>query len=401
MRGMPIVLASDDAERRARIADPLVRSGAPLATVSDWADLVREVSVPGCSLCLVDGGMEGLRPGLLLQLSESLGVQVLAFGAEAEPLPRLALQQLPVLVKRHSNPAIGRDERRELRLLGLGPDTMTRLARAAASRSPVVIHGERGTGKKRMARALHRLSGRPGPMLVLSGEPLPLEGPPGTVYLTGVDLAQRPLIRRWERRCEELGWRLSAGTRRRPGPALEKWTALHLQPLRTRQDEVRELTRLYIDRSRRRAGQPRRRFDRRLWALVRAHRWPGNAHELETFVVQALASTGGEVVRAEDLPPLVRGMVQGRPDGALLEQTEGFEAVVEGRLQGLVDSLDPASPVQLHRLVIDATERALISVVIGRTGGNQKAAAEMLGVARNTLRTKAIAFGVVQPRRRS
>ena len=66
-----------------------------------------------------------------------------------------------------------------------------------------------------------------------------------------------------------------------------------------------------------------------------------------------------------------------------------------------MDALDPEAPVRLHRLVIEATERALLGVVMGRTGGNQKGAAEMLGLARNTLRTKAIAFGLVEPRRRS
>ena len=134
--------------------------------------------------------------------------------------------------------------------------------------------------------------------------------------------------------------------------------------------------------------------------MIRAHRWPGNALELETFVVQALASTRGPIVAAEKLPARVRVLVQPRTDGRFLEQTEGFEELVEGRLQGLVDALDPADPVALHRLVVDASERALLRIVLGRTGGNQKAAAEMLGVARNTLRTKAIAFGLVEPRRR-
>lgn len=395
---MPIVLASDDADRRARIADALVRSGAPLATVSTWEGLVRELGLPGCRLCLVDGAMTGLRAQLLADLAESLDVVVLAFGAEAAPLPRLKLQQLPVLVKRHAAAGIAQDHRRELRLLGLGRDTLGQLAEHAATANPVVIYGERGTGKKRVARALHRLSGRAGPLLPASGEPMALDATPGTVYLTGLDLNNADLVGRWHERCSETGWRLVAGTRRRPG--LRTWTQLRLPPLRARQEELRDLTRLYIQRTCRRLGQPRRRFDRRLWAMIRAHRWPGNALELETFVVQALASTRGPIVAAERLPARVRVLVQPRTDGRFVEQTEGFEELVEGRLQGLVDAMDPADPVALHRLVVDASERALLRIVLGRTGGNQKAAAEMLGLARNTLRAKAIAFGLVEPRRR-
>ena len=99
---MPIVLASDDADRRGRIADPIVRSGAPLVAVSDWAGLVRELTLPGCSLCLVDGALEGLRAHLLSELAESLQIPVLAFGASVEPIPRLSMRQLPVLVKPHA-----------------------------------------------------------------------------------------------------------------------------------------------------------------------------------------------------------------------------------------------------------------------------------------------------------
>lgn len=397
---MPIVLASDDADRRGRIADALVRSGAPLATVSTWEGLVRELALPGATLVLVDGELNELRPRLLHELCESLDIVVLAFGQDAAPLPRLQLQRLPVLVKRHAAPAMAQDDRKELRLLGLGRDTQATLAAHASADNPVVLHGERGTGKKRIARALHRLSGRSGPLLVCTGDPPPLEGEPGTVYLTGLDLNLRDTITRWEERCRETGWRLVAGTRRRPGPALRRWSQLELRPLRLRQDELRDLTRLYIHRTCRGLGQPRRRFDRRLWAMIRAYRWPGNTLELETFVIQALAATRGPVVVANALPAHVRALVQPRADGRLLEQTEGFEEVVEGRLQGIVDALDPAAPVALHRLVVQASERALLRIVLGRTGGNQKAAAQMLGLARNTLRTKAIAYGLIDPARR-
>ncbi len=43
---------------------------------------------------------------------------------------------------------------------------------------------------------------------------------------------------------------------------------------------------------------------------------------------------------------------------------------------------------QIYRLVIDDTEKILIQKALERTGGNQIFAARILGVNRNTLRSK-------------
>ena len=45
-------------------------------------------------------------------------------------------------------------------------------------------------------------------------------------------------------------------------------------------------------------------------------------------------------------------------------------------------------------MVITHVERALISSVMERAGGNQTQAADMLGMNRNTLRTKLSKYGI-------
>lgn len=44
--------------------------------------------------------------------------------------------------------------------------------------------------------------------------------------------------------------------------------------------------------------------------------------------------------------------------------------------------------------MIDAAERALLRLVLARTKGNRKAAAQLLGLARNTLQTHLLRLGV-------
>jgi Fis family transcriptional regulator len=55
-------------------------------------------------------------------------------------------------------------------------------------------------------------------------------------------------------------------------------------------------------------------------------------------------------------------------------------------------NLAGAKPHALHELVLQAVERPLLRFAMERTGGNQSAAAELLGINRNTLRKKLTAY---------
>jgi transcriptional regulator with PAS, ATPase and Fis domain len=52
-------------------------------------------------------------------------------------------------------------------------DSFAKLARVAPSEVSVVVHGESGTGKELIARAIHQLSGRPGPFIAVNCGALP------------------------------------------------------------------------------------------------------------------------------------------------------------------------------------------------------------------------------------
>jgi Fis family transcriptional regulator, factor for inversion stimulation protein len=56
--------------------------------------------------------------------------------------------------------------------------------------------------------------------------------------------------------------------------------------------------------------------------------------------------------------------------------------------------LDGARPHQLHGMVMQAVERPLLQFALDRSAGNQSAAADLLGINRNTLRKKLIEHGL-------
>jgi len=69
------------------------------------------------------------------------------------------------------------------------------------------------------------------------------------------------------------------------------------------------------------------------------------------------------------------------------DQTE-LHKCVRLELQRYFDLLDGESPNNLHALVIEQVEAALVEFVMDECRGNQSRAAKYLGISRGTLRTK-------------
>ena len=67
---------------------------------------------------------------------------------------------------------------------------------------------------------------------------------------------------------------------------------------------------------------------------------------------------------------------------------ETLEQCVLRSLAQYFEDLDGAPPHALFEMVTTAVERPLLQFAMTRAGGNQSAAAELLGINRNTLRKK-------------
>lgn len=88
-------------------------------------------------------------------------------------------------------------------------------------------------------------------------------------------------------------------------------------------------------------------------------------------------------------PTAVNGSVR-RPAGETIEQC------VRRSLEQYFADLDGAKPHALHEMVMDAVERPLLAFAMEKCSGNQSVAAELLGINRNTLRKKLIAYGMAK-----
>jgi Fis family transcriptional regulator, factor for inversion stimulation protein len=67
---------------------------------------------------------------------------------------------------------------------------------------------------------------------------------------------------------------------------------------------------------------------------------------------------------------------------------------VEKSLDEYFRKLDGEQPHGIYDMVIANVERSLIATIMNRAGGNQTHAADMLGLNRNTLRTKLSKYNI-------
>ena len=391
-----ILIATSNGSIRRELLDKLALRGHVPYTVASWAEFLRHLLLGQYRLVLVDGALSEVSAQVIAGFIKTMDTppQVRSIGVRLPPLRELRSDaHLKRLTDEVAEPLLGKNDTRRLGLMGLGKNGLTLVRELVDSQCPLRIQGERGTGKEWVARVAHRISQRPGPFYILrpAERPILKSELPGTLYLEQVDRHVPDHIRWAQQLATDSGWGLVCGTRKSREEDEEEvqWSHLLLRPLRERPREIRELTLFFLELYRKKLHLPYQRVNRKLWRLIEAHPWFGNHRELESFVVQATTSCRGSSLSPETLPKRVLKLLENRSKE--MQHTESFEFMVEERLRHMVHQYepDPTLPT-LHRLIIDSTERALLRLALQRTGGNQKAAAELLGLSRNTLKSKLV-----------
>ncbi len=324
-----------------------------------------------------------------------------------------------------------------------------RIARAADSDATVLIVGETGTGKEKVARAIHAHSRRlAGPFVAVGSGALPetlaeselfgyakgaftgadadkpghfqaADG--GTLFLDEVGemspAVQVKLLRFLDDqtitplgavRPVRLDVRVLAATNRDLAREVAEGRfredlyyrlavlRIEVPPLSARPEDVLPLARHFVSEiAALRAAQGGPELDRGAGGgeappisdeaarCLERYPWPGNVRELRAAIEHAVVMSGGGPILPVHLPEAVRRGRSAAP--------RGDDA--EARLQRWVDALI-AGPTERLRSAASDLERALIERALDETGGNQSAAAELLGMHRNTLRGKMRDYGI-------
>lgn len=349
---------------------------------------------------------------LLEAVAELLG-KVVHFRAVEEENRRL--RSMLAEARRPKTHILGRSK--EIR------DVLRLIDQVANTNTTVLIHGETGTGKELVAKAIHDNSSRAsGPLVRVNCAAMPdtlleselfghekgaftgavsrrkgrfEEAQGGTIFLDEVGelspIAQAKLLRvLQEREFQPLGSsrvvkvdvRVVAATNK----DLEKETAygrfrsdlyyrlnvfpIFLPPLRDRGPDILLLADYFVQKYAQLLGKAVNRISTPAIDLLMAYHWPGNVRELENCMERAVVLAAEDAIEARHLPPTL----QMKP----VEQ----QRQSRGKLEALVG----------------AFERDILIEALKDARGNQAHAARLLGTTKRIVQYKIRKYGI-DPRR--
>ncbi len=317
-------------------------------------------------------------------------------------------------------------------------DVYKSIGRVTAQNVPVLITGESGTGKELVARAIYQHGPRAkSPFLALNCAAIPdqlLESElfghekgaftgadrrrigkfeqcsGGTLFLDEIGdmplaLQSKMLRLLQEQAFERVGGnetirtdvRIIAASHRDLKKRSEEGSfrpdlyyrlsvfSIRLPALRERGDDLAQLAHHYIRRFSRELGREIQAVSEEALDRLRAYDWPGNIRELQSVLKQALLQATGTLLLPTFLPE-ISVKVESSPTQLSSDDPFRFETFIQ-------DRLSPEGK-DLYNEVHRQLDRLLLPRVLEYTRGNQHKAAQLLGIARQTLRIKLRELGL-------
>lgn len=185
-------------------------------------------------------------------------------------------------------------------------------------------------------------------------------------------------------------------------PPLYDLVAQHvvsLEPIARRRDDIVPVAEYYLERYGLDWGLGLRRLSSEAARFLRRAGWRDNVRGIMLAVAHAVSTTEANELTPKDFPP----QLARHPELAMelgLESTS-LEELIERKLTQFFERLGEYDVHELHSAIIGKVERPLIKLVLAKTRGNQVQAARILGINRNTLRTRMQQLGITAKRERA
>jgi two-component system nitrogen regulation response regulator GlnG len=337
----------------------------------------------------------------------------------------------PVLtIEQHQEEIVGRSDAMQ--------QVFKMIGRVAASDAPVMITGESGSGKELVARAIHNYSTRSGksflaincaaiPENLLESELFGHEkgsftgahsqrigrfeqSDNGTLFLDEIGempvqvqskilrvLQEGEFSRVGGNQTIRANVRIVCATNKN----LEEEVAqkrfredlfyrlnvvrIHLPPLRSRQEDIRQLAEYFLQKIAHHKHKPPLKLSEEAARVLEGYPWPGNVRELENTIQRASVLATADVLLPKDIP-----LGQVSPSSSE-QHINGSGDRVENAIEALFDAASSDATIEL----LPWLEREFTLRAMRKTNSNQVRAAKLLGITRATLRKRLERNGVL------
>jgi two-component system, NtrC family, nitrogen regulation response regulator GlnG len=312
-------------------------------------------------------------------------------------------------------------------------EVVARIEELADNDAPVLIEGERGTGRERVARSIHYASARRGcdfvavkaesiPKAMISDELFGVRSGTlrraqgGTLLVKDVATLpkgpQRGLAKvlkrrergRSERSDDSTGENFDVRVIGASDGELETAVnadsfdrelydhlgarKIHIPPLRRRLADLPRLTRHFLKEAGEEIGHAAASVSTRALDRLAVYPWPGNVAELKDLCRKLVAAHKRGSIDVDEVDALLP-----QPERIPIEDM-AIEELVRSKLKGFLRSVGDYPVENLYDDIIARVERPLLALVMEHAGGNQLRASEILGINRNTLRKKLAQHGI-------
>jgi two-component system nitrogen regulation response regulator GlnG len=162
---------------------------------------------------------------------------------------------------------------------------------------------------------------------------------------------------------------------------------LRLPALRERLDDIGDLVRHFL-RIAAREGLGQKTIEQAAIERLKRHTWPGNVRELENLVRRLAALYSQDTITVDIVDSELSATAPARLDDAEMH-SKTLPELVERYLATYFATFGrELPPAGLYDRVIRQVEAPLLTAALAATRGNQIRAAELLGLNRNTLRSR-------------
>jgi two-component system nitrogen regulation response regulator GlnG len=145
--------------------------------------------------------------------------------------------------------------------------------------------------------------------------------------------------------------------------------------LRDRKEDISLLAKFFLREAAEKLETGEKELSKDAKTALLKYDWPGNVRELENVIKRACVLSTGAVIEKKDL---------------LIDEDASYSIkdFLEEKLKRYLKDMTKVTNFNLYGTVLSEVEKALISIVLRETNGNQLKTARVLGINRNTLRAK-------------